>query len=350
MNFGLHDLTRSLSPDAEPTHVNISDVKADPVLSALLTHHHLLLPFLRAQGSSQSSDVLKPYIRRQVRIEQARGALCHLSDSSGFSFRWIKGVPLAQKLFGDGITRYSGDIDILVRPQSFCEVCHCLLESGWSLPAAKERDARDFIARRLSRWNKDVLLVSPGGIKVEVHHRLSITPSDVYSAYENWLWSDKTSSGNVGPGLECLELFYLVSHGSATAFHRLKWLFDIAVYLGKLRAHWGMSDDRFAEAMILCARGYGVTRRLVVSWALCHHFFDTFLPDSISGLIERDRMAGWLTSLVIYFSQRPSNMTRWHYRCWRRMSSLILEERFSRRLLLSREYLHNGFGNAFLLR
>jgi hypothetical protein len=306
-----------------------------------------MLPFLKKHGDSRSSGALRSYIRREVLMQDARRTVCSLLDSNDLSFCWVKGVPLAQKLFGNAIARYSGDIDILVQPQSFYAVCRQLLQSGWRLPAVTGGRPNAVLENSLGRWSKDILFISPDGVKLEVHHRLSITPGEVYRAYEDWLWSQSRSAPLGNSDLESLELFYLVSHGSATGFHRLKWLLDIATYLCRLQSEWAMDDDSFARVLIDQSRKYLVTRRLVVAWTLSNHYFSVPLPEPVGRLLNNDRLSLWLVNSITQFSEKPELTGGWKYRSLRRISSVWFEESLSRRSGLLIEYVRNGIANVF---
>ena len=143
----------------------------------------------------------------------------------------LKGVPLAQRLYGDLGLRSAQDIDLLVDPADADAAGAVLLETG-------HRQTETFLRGRTRtfhrRWFKETTYDHPDYGRVELHHRLTdlseLLPWDFASL---WRARDEVWLGNIAvPVLGRRHLAcYLCAHAAEHAWQRLRWLTDLAALL-----------------------------------------------------------------------------------------------------------------------
>lgn len=151
----------------------------------------------------------------------------------------FKGLPLAQALYVNPASRHVGDIDILIPPSSLRVAREVLNAIGFesadtlfALPGPLQeiaiRSARDFLFAN-----------SKNRQKLELHTRLIFSKrvSAGFAAQSGGL-VPKLGDGNalavpeIGPVLA----HYLLLHGAASGWARMKWLADLLPLLAKLSA------------------------------------------------------------------------------------------------------------------
>ncbi len=147
-------------------------------------------------------------------------------DAAGVPWCVLKGVPLALRHYGDLASRQVGDIDVLVAPDRTLAVDALLRDSGWQRigPHADEPLPAPHY------WHEQ-RYVGPGGLGLELHHRLHPNPYllDVPTA-TLLAHTERLALGGVTvPVLDRVtELLYLSTHGCRHAWLRLMWVCDIA--------------------------------------------------------------------------------------------------------------------------
>lgn len=148
----------------------------------------------------------------------------------------LKGLPLAQRLYGDAFARDALDIDLLVPPEAAATARSALIEAGFDLRLGFPETP----ARR--RWHGRVEKAETfrgHGVTIELHQRLLANPHYIDARFER-LFRDR-SSVRIGTatyptlGLDD-DLLYLMCHGAGHGWRRLKWLCDLALCLRDLEA------------------------------------------------------------------------------------------------------------------
>ena len=148
----------------------------------------------------------------------------------------LKGLPLAQRLYGDAFARDALDIDLLVPPEAVAAARSALIEAGFRLRLGFPETP----ARR--RWHGRVEKAETfrgHGVTIELHQRLLANPHYIDARFER-LFRDRSSVRigtasypNLGPDDD---LLYLMCHGAGHGWRRLKWLCDVALCLRDLEA------------------------------------------------------------------------------------------------------------------
>lgn len=207
---------------------------------------------------------------RQAGLRQLAAALA-LRDAfaaKGIDALFLKGLPLSQRAFGSPLARWAADIDVLVPADQVRAAWLALEQLGYTreVPAAELSPAR---LRLFQRISKDSLHRDPAaGVIVELHWRLTDHQGDARAVPLTERQTVAVTDGQGLPTLADIPLWlYLVEHGAAHAWARLKWLDDVAALIGSAddrgAAYWQAacrrgSDVAAASAIILCERLFGL--------------------------------------------------------------------------------------------
>ena len=244
--------------------------------------------------------------RRRVRIRGLR-QLDVLADAagalaeSGIPCLVIKGLPLSQRLHGNPLTRESIDIDLLVPPDAFSAAERTLRERGWyrRSPTFRETPARN---RWYARLVKDVVLARPARadagppLVLELHRRLTGNPYLLDVSFDRLhAESAVTTVGGYAfrtPGDDA-QLGYLACHGLHHAWHRLKWLCDIAALVVS------MDESGLARSLVWC-RARGIDIAVAPALGLCAQALHVTRPRAAASL----PFGAWRSRLVERLAQR----------------------------------------------
>ena len=180
----------------------------------------------------------------------------------------IKGVPLAQRLYGDAFARDALDIDLWVPPEAAVAAGAALVESGFRL----RLDFPETPARR--RWYRRVEKAETfrgHGVIIELHQRLLANPCLIDGRFEP-LFERRTEVRIGAAGFPALapvdEALYLLCHGAGHGWRRLKWLCDAALRLHGLapaerpqaavRAREAGIEAIWGSTLIACGEALGL--------------------------------------------------------------------------------------------
>jgi len=165
--------------------------------------------------------------RNQLLAEELARLLKLLSEA-GIPVIPLKGVTLAQSLFGDPAARVCSDIDILVPPGDAVRARGVILRNGYSSQFTEE-----FFVNHQLRTSPDCPLVSETKVLtylVELHWTLLYSSSKNQEITEN-LWSQAgphefygVRTWNLTPEWEFV---FLALHAASHKWSSLKWLIDI---------------------------------------------------------------------------------------------------------------------------
>ena len=190
----------------------------------------------------------------------------------------LKGLPLAQRLYGTPFARGSVDIDLLVPPDAVTAAERALIGAGWrrSMPDFRETPLR-------TRWYetlvRDVWLDGPGG-RLELHRRLLGNPFVFDPPFADLAGRGATVTlgGRAFPTLgDADQLLYLACHGLSHYWARLKWLCDLAALLGAMH-------DADIETAVARGRAEGLDAALAPALTLCREALHVEPPRAASAL------------------------------------------------------------------
>lgn len=176
----------------------------------------------------------------------------------------LKGVPLAQRHYGDIAARHVGDIDLLVAPDRVTQADAALRSLGWR----RHGLAPDAPLPPLHAWHEQHY-VDGSELSIELHHRLHPNPHLVPVATRALLADvEPVDLGGVTvPVLDpVIDLLYLATHGCRHGWYRLMWVYDLAVISRR-------AGPQFIDAVEDTARHLGlllpVAQGLLLADELC---------------------------------------------------------------------------------
>ena len=199
----------------------------------------------------------------------------------------IKGVPLAQRLYGDAFARDALDIDLWVPPEAAIAAGAALVESGFGLRLGfPETPAR----RRWYRRVEKAETFRGFGVTIELHQRLLANPCLIDGRFEP-LFERRTQVRIGGAHFPTLapvdDALYLLCHGAGHGWRLLKWLCDAALCLHSL----GAADRQHAAAR---AREAGIEAIWGSTLIACREALGLDLP----GTADEERVSGRGSTMI----------------------------------------------------
>jgi hypothetical protein len=187
----------------------------------------------------------------------------------------VKGIALAESLYGDPALRVCADIDILVPAKRFGEAFQILLSSGYEAGFSQPR-----LVGLLARYGKDCLLTRQDNVcsyPLQLHCGLIWGgPTERSLAAE--LWSDAPRMAFRGVPAFALsadwEFLYLTLHAARHGLLPLKWLVDIDRFCSRCTLKWEKVKDR--------AKLLGWERAVQSSLSACATLLNTRVPTLFS--------------------------------------------------------------------
>jgi len=247
-----------------------------------LVQHHRLVPLvshtLQAsvfQKSSQELDAALGELRdlSTLSAHQALRCLAELHrivqglHARNISVRVLKGLPLAQSVFGDLNLRAPGDIDILIDESSILETDRVLRGFGYHGLFQMERFSASRLTFYRSHW-KDITYTSAAtGFEVDLHWRCfrnSAMPGAGLCA--TGAFETVAFGGFRVDTLPRMEgLLYLCVHGTLDGWLYLKSLVDVAAQVRSL-------TEAELDALAALAGGYGIKPELTAALCLVRRY------------------------------------------------------------------------------
>jgi len=137
----------------------------------------------------------------------------------------LKGPVIGEKIYGAIGERFFKDLDLLVPEERLLEAEYLVKQLGYIQDKTSTYDKK--------RSHHLVYIHNQTGHIIELHWRLHPNIIDEPSFEELWEAHETVCiAGTDVPCLETEELFvYLISHGSKHAWFRLRWLYDIHLFL-----------------------------------------------------------------------------------------------------------------------
>ena len=230
----------------------------------------------------------------------------------------LKGVALAEALYGDVSLRVCSDLDVLVPRHAVGHAIELLHADGFR--GADRYHARTMEVDLLLRSNMEYCLVSPPAsfqYVVELHWDIAWrwrADSDMV----DHLWTDARPGTVLGADAWVLspewELLYLAFHAARHRWSALKWLVDIHEICVRGSVDWAGVEDR--------AQRFGLELALHLTLGACRTLLDTPLPPDLEGHAPPRRLkvlraapvtvGGWLEALsAVRLFSRPVDKVRY---------------------------------------
>jgi hypothetical protein len=261
-----------------------------------LVQHHRIVPLvthnlLACWADPAPAELMLVATRlRELAAASAHQSLRNLAElrrvlqklrAQAVSVRVMKGLPLAQTVFGDLGLRSPGDIDLLIDESAIVETDRVLRGFGYQGSFQLDRFSPKRLAFYRSHW-KDLVYLHPAtGLEVDVHWRCfrnSAMPGATLCAASG---SDTVSFGGFQvetlPRME--SLLYLCVHGTLDGWLYLKALVDVAALVREM-------TEAELDSLARLAKSHGVLPELSASLLLVRrymamdHWSVLLLPES----------------------------------------------------------------------
>ena len=196
----------------------------------------------------------------------------------GIEYLVLKGLSISERFYNSRSERHSIDIDILINEPSIDQAISTLRALGFESHIADNLPPR--CERIICQVRKDIRFFRPrDGLAVELHWRLTANPLLLPWKFQNAIaYSEALKISGIEhrvlkpPAL----LLYLICHGTAHSWFRLKWLADIQ------RIRGAISEMERRETIDLVGR-HGCERILAASIHLADGLYGA-IPDVSLGL------------------------------------------------------------------
>ncbi|NIK88948.1 hypothetical protein FHS83_002266 [Rhizomicrobium palustre] len=265
---------------------------------------------VQVQIEKQASGIILQNLRFVSEVIRLQDAF----DNVNIPTLFVKGVTLAQIVYGGLDIRHSKDIDCLVPLEHITAALKVLSRLDYRRIAPPEGCSDREFEYCLSTGKEFEYVHRSRGHQVELHWSLLDNPYLINGVFptstKRVLIANQYSISTLADD----ELFiYLCTHGASHAWSRLKWLADIGAILDC--KNYSEISDLFHTAE---TRGAG--RCAAQAMLLCKRLFDTSVPDDLiarfrgTALLRRLEMVA-LTSMVgagseIELEDRPFGSTR----------------------------------------
>ncbi len=252
-------------------------------------------------------------MRNQLFAEEL-ARLLRLLGEAGIPVIPLKGVTLAESLYGDLGARVCADIDILVPANDAVRARRIILMNGYSSQFTEQ-----FFARHQLHTTSEALLVSETDVLtclVELHWTLLHSSSKDQEATTN-LWSESQPREFFGAKLRDLtpewQFLYLSFHAAYHRWNSLKWLADIHDLCLSTNIDWAQVKDK--------AERFELDTFAGPTLAVCSSLFGTPIPSGFSARLPADiplfpdslsASESWKVKLFYpRLLKRPSDKLRW---------------------------------------
>jgi hypothetical protein len=213
-------------------------------------------------------------LRNQLLADEL-ARLLGLLGEAGIRVVPLKGVPLAQSLYGDPGARVCSDIDILVPPEDVVRTRRLILANGYS-----SRFSEEFFVKHQLHTTADCSLVAerpPLTCLVEVHWTI-LPDSSQDPAAVSKLWACARPADFFGVGAwdptPEWQFLYLSVHAAYHKWNKLKWLADIHELCISRQLDWAQVKQDTERYELEAVAG--------LTLAACALLFNTPVPEDFS--------------------------------------------------------------------
>jgi Uncharacterised nucleotidyltransferase len=233
-------------------------------MSVFAEKRHRVAPLLHhamARGGSTSDGeaaetlarLARANAQRVLRQKAATLRLATLFAAEGIVHAEVKGYRLGELLYGGETLRHSKDVDVLLNPAQMDAGIACVAANGYTAAGGGPLDPQHLCA--ILRWHREVEIHDPRtGVAIELHARLLSTAPAA--------WDDSKVLHGPRDLTSSEYVLYLILHGAASHWHRLKWLADLAMIARR-------TDPAVRGEVIALAREYTCLPALVASFRTC---------------------------------------------------------------------------------
>ena len=258
-----------------------------------MAHSHGVFPLYYQTIQMHASDLLSTEINeelkqqnltivmRNMRMTAELIRIMNLLKENGIDALAFKGPTLAQLAYGNIALRQYVDLDILVKKEDIYNVDALLKNKGYQrvLKLTSSQEKTWF------KYAHDILLFSPSnGVHFEIHWSLLDQDYPVHINLDT-IWKNSRIISVNDQDIPTFStedlLLYLCIHGSKHLWERIEWIKDIDLILQTQEFDWGRVVKETEES--------GFETMFYLGLYLTHILFETQLPESIRGLVTKDK-------------------------------------------------------------
>lgn len=269
-----------------------------------LTQHHHLDALVRNKINELDLKIIPKAIEKALNshiitceskiniIEEELISTINILKDNDINAITFKGPALAHQLYGDGLSRFSRDLDFLVKKEDMARTLDVLEKNGYTFQK-KKQSAK--IENAYLEYNGQYLLFSPEH-KIAVEPHITFGPSNIpihvnYNSLFNYQQTISIKNNQIPIFQEEIVFLILCYHGTKEKWHRIKWIIDISYFLNKYpNVNW----DFILEE----AQKWGILRSIHLALYLSKKIFNSTIPSSISDRIKMDSSLNYLVSKV----------------------------------------------------
>ena len=256
-------------------------------------------------------------VRNRLLARGVGGVLARLVRA-GIPVVPLKGVALAESLYGDVALRACSDVDLMIPASTVGHALALLRADGYR--EADRYQVSTAEIDRLLRSNMEYCLLSPPAsfrYLLEVHWDIAWR-WQADSRLLDHLWAEVRRATVLGIDAWTLspewELLYLALHAARHRWSALKWLVDIHEICVRGGIDWAGVEGR--------AQRFGLERALHLTLGACRALLGTPLPPTLEGHLPPRRLSvllaspvkvgGWLETLAaVRLFSRPADRLRY---------------------------------------
>lgn len=302
-------LIEIISPDSENDKMRNIELLTKEKFNWLnflqLTQHHHLDSLIRNKINDLEIELIPNAIEKALKshtvssensiniIEEELINTLRLLKSNNIAAISFKGPALAHQLYGDKFSRFSRDLDFLIKKEDMARTLVVLEENGYIFQKKKQSKK---IENAYLEYNGQYLLFSPKyNIAVEPHVTFGPVNIPVHVDYDHLFEYQKTIEINnyQVPIFEDEILFLILSfHGTKEKWRRIKWIIDILYFLNKNpNLNWNFIFEQ--------AQKWGILRSVYLSLNLAKRLFNAPIPNSVYKKMKTDHTIDRLAASVI---------------------------------------------------
>jgi Uncharacterised nucleotidyltransferase len=231
-------------------------------------------------------ELKRAYLATALKNQLASAELARLSrelSHAGIKVVPLKGVCLAETLYGDPATRVCADIDLLVTPAKLGRSVEVIRAAGYSdvfdegfFRKIDLRHGRHYSFKR--RFNENFC-------HIELHWRV-VQHSSRDSDAVNDLWAEAQSTRCFGSPAYRLspewQFLYLCIHAADHYWKGLKWLVDVHQICTNQPPEWRLVKEK--------AQRFGLARAVSQTLAICSLVLGTPVPEAFASVSVPEKL------------------------------------------------------------
>lgn len=202
--------------------------RVEPLLYAQLSCAESRVPVAEQAMATLEQDYRANILRIAKYVSHFREITQALA-AEGIEARPLKGLPLAEQAYQRIADRHCGDLDLLIESNRSRAKADAIVQSLGMVPMRPKMTASALSVFRAA--NKDDNYLTSDDTRIELHYSAHGFGRHVFprfTSFDSPAWETCSIDSMGTYRLHGIELVvYLLSHGTRSAWHRLKWLLDL---------------------------------------------------------------------------------------------------------------------------